>query len=124
MLPRKANLNRGASAKECSVLFSIVQYSVPSSIVVSSSIRSFQVQLPDSFKRCQSVIRNDIKELGIQVLSDRQFAHGIAVGITDALNPGGIVAPHCFGEYVSSFCPSRGFFGFSYQAVSRGIAFL
>ena len=62
MLPRDANLNRGVSAKECSVLFSIVQYSVPASIVVSSSIRSFQVQLSDSFKWCQSVIRNDIIE--------------------------------------------------------------
>ena len=82
MLPHDANLNRGVSAKECSVLFSIVQYSVPASIVVSNSIRSFQIQLSDSFKRCQSVIRNDIKELGIQVLSGRQFAHGIAVGTT------------------------------------------
>ena len=82
MSPRDANLNRGVSAKECSVLFSIVQYSVTASIVVSSSIRSFQVQLSDSFKRCQSVIRNDIKELGMQVLSDREFAHGIAVGTT------------------------------------------
>ena len=36
-------------------------------------MRSFQVQLSDSFKQFQSVIRNDIKELGIQVLSDRQF---------------------------------------------------
>ena len=52
--------------------------------MVLSSIRSFQVQLSDSFKRCQSMIRNDIKELGhsIQVLSDRQFTHGIAVGTT------------------------------------------
>ena len=79
MLPRGANLNRRLSAKECLVLFSIVQYSVPASIVVSSSIRSFQVQVSDSFKRCQSVIINDIKELGIQVLSDRQFTPGIAV---------------------------------------------
>ena len=62
MLPYDANLNRGVSAKECSVLSSIVQYSLPASIVVSSSIRSFQLKLSDSFKRCQSVIGNDIKE--------------------------------------------------------------
>ena len=49
-------------------------------------MRSFQVQLSDSFKQCQSVIRNDIKELGIQVLSDRQFTHEIAVGTTLPLN--------------------------------------
>ena len=49
-------------------------------------MRSFQVQLSDSFKQCQSVIRNNIKELGIQVLSDRQFTHEIAVGTTLALN--------------------------------------
>ena len=37
------------------------------------------------------------------------------------LNPGGIGALHGFGEYVSSFFPPRGFFGFSYPAVSQGI---
>ena len=37
------------------------------------------------------------------------------------LNPGGIVALHWFGEYVSSFFPHGGFFGFSYPAVSQGI---
>ena len=95
MLPRDANLNRGVSAKECSVLFSIVQYSVPASIVVSSSIRSFQVQLSDSFKRCQSVIRNDIKELGIQVLWGRQFAHGIAIGTTIILEVPPRSEPRC-----------------------------
>ena len=37
------------------------------------------------------------------------------------LNPGGIVALHWFGEYVSSFFPHGRFFGFSYPAVSQGI---
>ena len=37
------------------------------------------------------------------------------------LNPGGIVALHWFGEYVSSFFPDGVFFGFSYPAVSQGI---
>ena len=59
------------------------------SVVVSSSISGFQVQLSrvnselsNSFKQFQSIVRRDIKELGIQVFLDHQSAHGIAVGTT------------------------------------------
>ena len=60
MVPRDTNSNRGVSAKEYSqcalfsVLFSII-------------------------KHCEF---SDIKELVDQVFSDRQLAHGIAVGTT------------------------------------------
>ena len=40
----------------------------------------------------------------------------------DPFNPGGFMALHWFGEYVSSFCFPQGFFGFSYPAVSQVIA--
>ena len=40
----------------------------------------------------------------------------------DPFNPGGFVALHWFGEYVSSFCSPQGFFVFSYPAVPQVIA--
>ena len=39
------------------------------------------------------------------------------------LNPGGFVASHWFGGYVSSLCSPQGFFGFSYPAVSQFICY-
>ena len=58
MLPRDGNLNRGLSAKEYSVCYSVV------------------------FRIIQYCVFSDIKELDDQVFSDRQLAYGIAVGTT------------------------------------------
>ena len=79
MLPRDANLNGGVSAKE---YYSVLCIQHPASILASSSIKSFQVQISNSFKRCQGIVRGDVKGLDIQVRSDCQFTHGIAVGTT------------------------------------------
>ena len=44
--------------------------------------------------------------------------------IRGLLNPGGFVALHWFGEYVSPRFLHGGFVGFSYPAVSQGIVSL
>ena len=66
MAPRDMNSNRGVSAKEYSVC--IIQCVIQYCSVVFSII-----------KYCEF---SDIKELVDRVFSDRQLAHGIAVGTT------------------------------------------
>ena len=66
MFPRDTNSNRGVSAKEYSVC--IIQCVIQYYSVIFSSI--------------QYCVFSDIKELVDQVFSDRQLAHGIAIGTT------------------------------------------